>query len=167
MEGTGDDVPFSIPKNLNLRKIDNLSSFQRVISLTLLILFIVLINWLVGTSKISSFYNAILPHNQTFTELAFNNVDSLPSTIPSDNQVNFSFMIHNVEGKAVSYPFVITLENGNVYKTLDSGKVTLKSNGAVNIPENLSIQGTSQRQEVVITLSNLKQSIDFWLKGSN
>ena len=160
-------MPFSLPKNLNPRKIDNLSSLQRVVYLSLVILFILLTSWLVNTSKISAFYNAILPHNQTYTELAFNNVNNLPSTVSSNNQVKFSFMIHNVEGKAVSYPYAITLEKGNEYKTLESGKVTLDSNGAVNIPENLSIQNTSQRQEVVITLTSLKQSIDFWLKGSN
>ena len=158
-------MPFSLPKNLNPRKIDNFSSLQRVVSLSLVILFIVLISWLVNTSKISAFYNAILPHNQAYTELAFNNVNHLLSTIPSNNQVKFSFMIHNVEEKTVSYPFVITLENGNVYKIIESGRVTLGSNGVVNIPENPSIQSTSQRQEVVITLTSLKQSIDFWLKG--
>jgi len=76
-------------------------------------------------------------------------------------------MIHNVEGKTVSYPFVINLEEGNEYRTLESGRITLDSNGVVNIPENLSIQSTSQRQEVVITLTSLKQSIDFWIEGSN
>ena len=160
-------MPFNLFSTLNTRKIDSLNSLQRVASLFLVILFIVLISWLVNTSKISAFYNAILPHNQTFTELAFNDVNSLPSTISSSNQVKFSFMIHNVGGKTVSYPFVITLENGNEYKTLESGKVILDSNGIVNIPENLSVQSTSQRQEVVITLTSLKQSIDFWLKGSN
>jgi hypothetical protein len=158
-------MPFNIFLNL-IDRADRLSSIKRTISVLVILSAITFISWGFNTHTFDRFYNAVQPHNQTYTELAFNNVNKLPSTIPNNNQVKFSFMIHNVEGKTVSYPFVITLEKGNTYKVLKIGTVTLTPNNAVSIPENLSIQETSQRQEVEITLTSLKQSIDFWLTGS-
>jgi hypothetical protein len=160
-------VPFSLPKNLNPRKIDDLSSLQRVASLFVVIAFIVLISWLVNTSKISSFYNAILPHNQTYTELAFNNVNNLPSTIPTDNQISFSFWVHNEEGQTYTYPYTITIESGNKTTSIKNGTFTLKSNTQRSIQETITIPSSSSSQQVSINLTSLKQSIDFWLKGNN
>lgn len=157
-------MPFSLFSKLNTR-IDNFNSLQRVLSLLVIILFIVLVNWLIDTTP--DFYNATLPRNQAYTELAFDNVNDLPSKISSGNQVKFAFMIHNVEGKTISYPYAITLESGNVNKTLKTGTTILASNNAVSISENLSIQSSNQRQEVVITLINLKQSIGLWLEAGN
>lgn len=167
MEGTGDDVLFNLPKNLNFRRIDNFSSVQRVISLSLIIVFIVLINWLVGTHKIANFYNAILPHNQAFTELAFNNVYNLPSTIPANNQIYFSFWVHNVEGRTYTYPYTVSLKTGSKTTILTNSSLTLLSNARTSISEHVTVPNSSSRLQVEVTLTSLRQSIDFWLQGSN
>jgi len=166
LEGSGDNVPFSLPKNLNPRKIDNLSSFQRVASLLLIILFVVLISWLVRTHKITNFYNAILPHNQTYTELAFKNIYNLPSTIPSNDKISFAFWVHNVEGRTYTYPYTVTLKTGSKTTILTKSTLTLLSNAQASISEKLTVPSSSSRQQVDVTLTNLHQSIDFWLKGN-
>jgi len=241
LEGIGDYVPFSIPKNLNPRKIDNLSSFQRAISLLALIAIIFLVSWLVNTGKASAFYNAIQSHNQKFTELAFNNVYNLPTTIPSNGQISFSFWVHNVEGRNLVYPYTIIIKSGNTSTVIKKGDFYLGNNHQTSIKESVTVPSTSSdntvstpaaslakdatytvvsgdnmweiaqnndislsqlealnpqinnpnliftgqsinitsavmqaaaqhqavRSQVEITLTNLNQTIDFWLKGSN
>jgi hypothetical protein len=166
LEGTGDYVPFDLFSKLNTDTVDKLSTIQRVAILFLISFVIILINWLISTSTISNFYGDILPHNQTYTELAFDNVNNLPSSVSATNQVNFSFMIHNVEGKTIDYPYIITVQNGNNSQVLKQGTVSLASNAQVSIAEDLSIHNLSQRQEVIVSLPTKQQAIDLWLKGS-
>jgi len=124
------------------------------------------VNWLVATNKFSNFYNAILPHDQTYTELAFNNVYNLPNTIPSNDNISFSFWIHNVEGHEYFYPYTISLISGGKTTILEKGSFSLLRNAQKSINENLSIPHSTNRQQVAVTLTNLHQSIDFWLKGT-
>lgn len=141
-------MPFNLSKNLNLRRIDNLNSIQRAASLSLVTLFIVLISWPVGTHKIANFYNAILPHNQTFTELAFNNVYNLPTTIPANNQISFSFWVHNVEGRNLVYPYTIIIKSGNTSTVIKKGEFYLADNHQASIKENVTLPSTSNNNSV-------------------
>jgi hypothetical protein len=121
-----------------------------------------------SNGKIADFWRAIQPSAaaQSYTELAFNNVNNLPTVVPNNNQLGFSFMLHNVEGKTVSYPYIIAIQTDGNTQVVKQGIITLTANARASITEKISIQSSSQRQKVLITLPTKQQSIDFWLKGS-
>ncbi len=159
-------MPFNLFLNLNDRA-DKLSSIQRTISLLVILSVITFISWGFSSHGFDRFYTAIQPHNQTYTELAFNNVNKLPSTIPADNQIPFSFWVHNVEGRTYTYPYTVTIESGNKATTVKKGSFTLSSNGQKSIDEIIAVPSSSNRQQVDVNLTSLNQSIDFWLQGNN
>jgi hypothetical protein len=121
-----------------------------------------------SNGKIADFWRAIQPSAtaQGYTELAFNNVNNLPMVVPNNHQVDFSFMLHNVEGKTVAYPYIITIQTDGNTQVVKQGMVTLTANARTSITEKISVQSLIQRQKVLITLPTKQQSIDFWLKGS-
>ncbi len=136
-------MPFNLPKNLDPRKIENLSPLQRVSSLFVAIVIIFSVSWLVNTGYAAAFYNAIQPHNQKFTELAFNNVYNLPTIVPTNNQISFSFWVHNVEGRNLVYPYAIIIKSGNTSTVVKKGKFYLADNHQTSIKENVTVPSTS------------------------
>lgn len=105
-------MPFNLFLNF-VDRADQLSYIQRTISVLVILFVITFISWGFSTHDFDRFYNAVQPHNQTYTELAFNNLNNLPSTIPANNQIAFSFWVHNVEGQTYTYPYTVTIESGN------------------------------------------------------
>lgn len=159
-------MPFNLFFNL-VGRADKLSSVQRAVSILVILSAISFISWGFSTHNFNRFYNAILPHNQTYTELAFNNINKLPGTVPIDHRISFSFWVHNDEGRTYTYPYTITIESGNTATTIKKGSFTLSSNGQKSIDESIAVPSSSNRQQVDVNLTSLNQSIDFWLQGNN
>ncbi len=229
-------MPFNIFLNL-IDRADKLSSIKRTISVLVILSAITFIQWGFSTHDFDRFYNAIQPHNQSYTELAFNNPNNLPTVIPANHIITFTFWVHNVEGRSLVYPYTIIIKSGNTSTVIKKGEFYLGDNHQASIKENVTVPSTSSdntvrtlasgatytvvsgdtlteiaqnnniplsrlealnpqindpdlifpgqsinlaaavlqvavqpqtaRSQVEITLTNLNQTIDFWLKGNN
>jgi hypothetical protein len=160
-------MPFNLLKNLNKKH----SEYSRVLQRGLLVVVVLLavsfvsLEW--GNGRLLSFWSDIQTKNQPYTELAFDNIANLPYYIPYDGQISFSFMVHNVEGNKLSYPYVISIKNGSTTTLLKQGSVSLANNNRTSVNENLVVSRSTSKQEVAVTLPNQKESIDFWVIGTN
>jgi LysM repeat protein len=233
-------MPFNLFLNL-IDRADKLSSIKRTISVLVILSAITFISLGFNTHTFDRFYNAVQPHNQTYTELAFINPNNLPTVIPANNIITFTFWVHNVEGKTLVYPYTIIIKSGSTSTVIKKGEFYLGDNHQTSIKENVTVPSTSSdntvstpaapvasgatytvvsgdtmcwiaqnnnillsqlealnpqikdpdlifpgqsinlagavlqvavqpqaaRSQVEITLTNLNQTIDFWLKGNN
>jgi len=159
-------VPFKLFKSLTDFVIEQFMIFRRALAILAIVIIISLITqgWSDGTFK--DLWRDIQPQNQTYTELSFNNVSSLPTAIPSNKEIEFSFTIHNVEGKSVNYPYVIINQIDGINDVLKKGSVYLTDNGSISVSEFISLTNLN-KQKVFVSLPNQKESIYFILNGSN
>lgn len=114
----------------------------------------------------------LLPEPETFTELYVNNFTQLSGTLPKNikagESMSFSFTVHNVEGKTVVYPYVISIvDDAGSTTTIASSSVTLESGQSAVVPVEYVFRSSQRRVSVVITLSNLDQSIHFFIPTNN
>ncbi len=56
---------------------------------------------------------------ETMTELYFDDHLNLPKSIMAGDEISFSFVIHNLEGRDMAYPYL-------VYKTFNENKIFLR-----------------------------------------
>jgi hypothetical protein len=110
----------------------------------------------------------LLPTAEAYTELYF----VMPQTIPSQasaTPVTFTFRIHNLTGRAVTYPYQILIDgpNGEAAVVLSSSILVTDQNYQ-DIPESITLPKADQsgRTQVVVWLPNQNQQIDFWLGGT-
>lgn len=158
-------MPFVLLKPVISWLSETFRLFSRAI-LTLVVTFAFAGVWgLCSSGKVSAFWSDIQPRSQNYTELAFDNVNNLPTSVSVSGQVAFSFMIHNVEGKAMSYPYVISVQTIGNTQVIKYGTISLSANAYAYIPESISVSSSIQRQEIQITLPTKQQSIGLWLKG--
>jgi len=166
LEGTGDNVPFNILKLIDPRKIDNLNSFYRIASLVIIFSSILLISWLSSNHRASNFYKDILPHNQQYTALYFNNTGSLPVSVPRNNRLSVSFSIVNDEGKVQHYQYLIVVISKTKEIIVKRGELTLASNHKSNVRSNFGMPAHIRAKEILISLPAQRESIYLLLKES-
>lgn len=110
----------------------------------------------------------LLPQEETFTELYFDNYISLPKVAVANQPFSFSFTIHNVEGATTTYPYAVYFEYPDGTQTpFQTGNVTLSDNASTTITVTHTFIASNVKGEVVVSLTNLKQSIDFILPNTN
>jgi len=122
----------------------------------------------------------LVPESQTFTELYFDNSLALPKTAVPGQPISFSFSIHNVEGVTTSYPYAVYfLYPDGTQFSFTSGSVTLADNASTSITVShtfaaatagagaSSTASSSIQGSVVVSLTQLNQSIDFLLPDTN
>lgn len=106
----------------------------------------------------------LLPKKEKFTELYFNDHQSLPTRVLQRKEYPFSFTVHNLEQKSVEYPYeVYTQTKDNKKDILSTGKFTLDHNKYKTVYETLNMASVAGRMKVVVNLKNKKQVIDFWI----
>jgi len=159
-------VPFNILKLIDPRKIDNINSFYRIVSLVIIFSSVLLISWLVSSHRASNFYNDILPHNKQYTALYFNNTKSLPVSVPRSNRLSISFSIVNDEEKAQHYQYLISVISKAKEITVKQGGLTLASNHKSNVKANFGMPAHIKANEVLISLPAQHESIYLLLKES-
>ncbi|HUD11144.1 MAG TPA: hypothetical protein VMS08_01935 [Candidatus Saccharimonadia bacterium] len=103
----------------------------------------------------------LIPTPQHFTELYFENNQSLPTTIPT-KPVAFDFAIGDHDGQLVTYPYevVITTQSG-VTSEVDAGQVALPDGQTASIPVLLTLPKGTTTAEIYVELPDQKQVIDF------
>jgi LysM repeat protein len=201
----------------------------------------VVMTWVSTAGNVSNIWQNLQVKNQAYTELAFNNPNNLPTVIPANHIITFTFWVHNVEGRSLVYRYTIIIKSGNTSTVIKKGEFYLGNNYQTSIKENVTVPSTSSdntvstpaapvasgatytvvsgdnmteiaqnnniplsqlealnpqiedpdlifpgqsinlggavlkvavqphaaRSQVEITLTNLNQTIDFWLKGNN
>jgi hypothetical protein len=129
------------------------------------VIIVVLGTFLAGTPLVHAQLEnlKLLPQPEHYTELYFNDPSALPSTVPLAS-IAFSFTIHNVTGQAMVYPYTVSLVTSpTTTEVISSGSEQVNAGQTVAVPAVVSVSKTVKSGEVVVTLVNQKQSIDFWL----
>jgi len=103
---------------------------------------------------------------ETFTELYFENHASLPMTIIYNQIYSFSFTIHNLENKDVNYQYEIYIDIQGNKVPIDADSIVIKNGDYKTISEKYTLVPPIQKAQVVVTLKNNNQSIDFWTEGT-
>lgn len=105
----------------------------------------------------------IIPKPESFTELYFENHESLPFTILPQQQYAISFTIHNLEHKNMNYIYEAYITTGSNKTILQQGSVFLKNDERKTLSIPFTINASISKSEIVVNISNLQQSIDFWV----
>ncbi len=132
------------------------------------VLVIALITVLVNLNK-AFVYNELaaldlIPKPEKLTELYFNDNANLPVAVTSNHQaISFTFVIHNLETTDYQYTYDVFVDANGGKQIVDSGKVLVKDNQYYVKKEQFKLTNLTGRQEVVVELTNKKQSIDFWI----
>ena len=105
----------------------------------------------------------LIPKPEKLTELYFNNNAKLPSSATNNQVISFTFVIHNLETTDYRYSYDVSVNINGTRHIVDSGNVLVKNNQYSVKNEKFNLMNSSGRQEVVVELTNKRQSIDFWI----
>lgn len=105
----------------------------------------------------------LVPKPEKLTELYFDNSADLPASATGNEAIRFTFVIHNLETADYRYAYdVVVIANGERH-VVDGGNVLVKNNQFFIKKEEIPLVNSPGRQDVVVELVNLRQSIDFWV----
>lgn len=105
----------------------------------------------------------IIPKPETFTELYFQNHESLPFEILPNQKYSFVFTLHNEENRNMIYPYSVYVLTDNRKITLQQKSIALRENQVKNISINFSTSAALPKSKIIVDLPDKKQSIDFWI----
>ncbi len=108
----------------------------------------------------------LIPKPELLTELYFNDNANLPTTATSKQTISFTFVIHNLETTDYQYVYDVAVDAIGIRHIVDSGNVLVKNNQYYIKNEKLNLMNFPGRQNVVVELTNIHQSIDFWVANS-
>jgi hypothetical protein len=148
---------------------DNIRTHKKILipACTIVVIAALLIIFNAPVSQALSAWN-FTPKKETYTELYFNNPENLPKSIVTGEKMRFSFTIHNVEGTQVTYPYTINFVESNGHTVPISKKtITLADGASQVIAVSVSTISSNEKGHMVVTLTNLNQSIDFILPNNN
>jgi hypothetical protein len=104
---------------------------------------------------------------EPYTELYFASPNNLPTSAMPNALTPLSFVIHNETGQTTSYSYEITFTSPPGQTTLlDEQKLTLASNAARVLAENLNLPPFSGSGELNVSLSAQAESIHLWLESA-
>ena len=105
----------------------------------------------------------LIPKPEKLTELYFNDNAHLPSSATNNQVISFTFVIHNLEAADYRYAYDVSVNANGTRQIVDSGNVLVKNNQYYVKHEQFNLMNAAGRQEVVVELTNKRQSIDFWI----
>ncbi|SRR5579884_348352 len=108
----------------------------------------------------------LLPRPERLTELYFDANEKLPKSVVANQPVRFAFTIHNLETSDYQYTYEVLVKSQGTSHVVDSGNILVKNGQYYSQAEQISLKESAKEQEVVVVLTNKKQSIDFWLGGN-
>jgi hypothetical protein len=85
----------------------------------------------------------------------------LPSSTTSSQIISFAFVIHNLEATDYHYLYDVSVNANSTRQIVDSGNVLVKDNQYYVKNEKFNLLNLPGSQEVVVELTNKRQSIDF------
>jgi hypothetical protein len=108
----------------------------------------------------------LVPIKETFTELYFANHLNLPKQLIIGNNVTFSFVIHNLEGQDMAYPYNIYIKDELNTYPIEQSTVVVKKDEYRNVDISYSPTINLAKGMVVVELTDLHQELHFLL-GNN
>ncbi len=100
---------------------------------------------------------------EKLTELYFNDNANLPVSATGNQEIDFVFVIHNLETTDYQYNYVVFVNVGGTRFVVDHGTVAVKNNQYYVKNESFRLSAAPGSQKVVVELTNKQQSIDFWV----
>jgi hypothetical protein len=141
------------------------SSFKKTVILMLIFVAVAVVTYQSRQSIYAEMDKLkLIPRPERFTELYFDDHTNLPTRISKNEDVSFTFVIHNLEGKEMEYPYVVYFQSkdGNVVKIAE-GFETL-ADGEYKAIEKTYVSNSDQNEGgVFVRLKELDQSIHFLL----
>ena len=115
----------------------------------------------------ASIYNELVAFNlvpmpEKLTELYFNTVD-LPDAVPANQKMHFAFVIHNLEATNYQYTYVVLMNTHGMRHIIDRGTVLVQNNQYYVKKVEFHLAWSSEKQNIIVELTNKHQSIDFWI----
>jgi hypothetical protein len=80
--------------------------------------------------------------------------------------LSFAFVIHNLETTDYQYVYQVSMKVNGTRHIIDRENVLVKNNQYYVKNEKFNLISYPGRQEVVVELTNMQQSIDFWIGGN-
>jgi hypothetical protein len=108
----------------------------------------------------------LIPEKETFTELYFDNHLSLPKTFIAGHPEIFSFVIHNLEGRAMDYPYLVFIKTDKGRKKIEDYSVHINDGESRTVYISFMPEETVNSGSVVVSLEGLKQDIHFLIGKS-
>jgi hypothetical protein len=102
----------------------------------------------------------VIPTPAPFTELFFADGQALP-TYRAGTRSSFAFVIHNREGRAVTYRWAANATSDGVTSALASGSVPLGAGGAHTVHVDWIMPSSSTSMVIEVELLDLRQDIHF------
>lgn len=101
---------------------------------------------------------------EPFTELYFDNIESLPQKATPGQSVSVSFVIRNLENQQFQYQYAITFTDSQGAVRLYEGDVQIQSSQSQTITHNVVVPDGQGRGKVGVQLTNKGQSVHYWLE---
>jgi hypothetical protein len=105
----------------------------------------------------------LLPKPEKLTELYFNNHANLPSHVPNNRVICFSFVIHNLETTDYRYVYSVSINTNSTRHIVDSGTVLVHNDQYFIKDVQIHLPSSTGSQQIAVELINKKQLIDFWI----
>lgn len=105
----------------------------------------------------------LVPKPEKVTELYFDNSANLPASAAGNQAIRFTFVIHNLETTDYQYAYDVVVIANDGRHIVDVGNVLVKNNQSFIKKEEIHLVNSPGRQDVVVELVDLRQSIDFWV----
>ena len=103
-------------------------------------------------------FNITKENKHGFTELYF--TDELPKTIKINENVNFSFGIHNLENKRMDYSYEVYARTNKI----DEGSLSLNHDETKIITKSFIVEKVKESSmPISVKLLNKDQEIHFWV----
>jgi hypothetical protein len=147
-----------------MKKKNNNTALKVLLSVFTVVLIIVAFLYANKNPEIRKTITLATTHQpETFTELYFENPNSLPVKVEPGEKYSFAFTIHNLENKDMAYPYIVYAVSGNQKIIFDQNTVNIKKDGYQTISETVG-PFTDARTDIVTDLTNKNQNIGYWLE---
>lgn len=106
-------------------------------------------------------YN-LVPKEEHYTELYFEDPTHLPSKVATGDKVSFSFTVHSMEGKNTERLYIVYFASDDGYNDMiDNGMLSLGDGEYKTLSESYTFARKVNAGRVVVELPTLNQKIDF------
>lgn len=110
----------------------------------------------------------LLPQPERFTELYFEDHETLPKQIIATEEADFKFTVHNLEYEPFTYDYKVEAISTQESKLLDQGSFTLEHDTYKTLANTISTstEEANIRTKINVSLENKNQSIHFWVNSN-
>lgn len=103
----------------------------------------------------------LIPQQERFTELYFENHTHLPTEVSANTPFTVSFVIHNLEGEDMIYPYNVYVKDSYGTTTLESASVMVKDAAYKTITEKYNLKSVNSQKTLFVELPSKHQELHF------